>query len=114
MIDITQVKAQPKLISIIIDDQEIIDSYGDSIEFWMYDQIDINTYFDFYRHQNERNGSDIMDTLRKIILNEQGQPALKEDERLPIDVSLLALVKINDVLGKSKTKRSEKEVGTQP
>jgi hypothetical protein len=52
-----------------------------------------------------------MATIRKIILKEDGTKAIADDEVLPLDLTLAVLVRINDNLGKSGTKKSEKETG---
>ena len=97
---------KPQLIEVIIDQEEIVKEYGDTITFWMYDHVDINTYFDFFKSQSTNNGTELNAIMRKIILNSEGKPSLAEDEILPVDIALSALTKINETLGKSRTKSS--------
>lgn len=104
---------KPQLIEVQVDEESIVEQYGEPITFWMMDYVDINTYFDFFKAQTEGAGDTLNVLLRKIILNQEGKPALADDEALPIDISIAALTKINDVLGKSKTKSSIQTVGTQ-
>lgn len=111
--EITQLAKVPELIEIKLDDAAIIEEFGEEITFWMKDHLDIGTYFDFYKFQSETSGHELMSVLRKIILKKNGELALEDNQVLPILIILTALEKINDVLGKSKTKLSEKEVGTQ-
>lgn len=110
--NIDQVAKKPQLEQVTLDDSEIVEMYGEPITFWMFDHVDINTYFDFYKYQGEQNGELLMSALRKIILNAEGKPAISEDTVLPVDVSIAALTKINEHLGKSRAKLSKKEVGT--
>lgn len=112
--DIGKLAKKPELVEIKLDDQDLIENYGEEITFWMKDHLDLSTYFDFYKFQQESTSEQLMATLRKIILNAEKQPAIADDEILPVDITLAVLVKINDQLGKSKTKLSKKEVGTQP
>jgi hypothetical protein len=112
--DIKAFAKKPQLIEITLDDQGIVESYGETIKFWMYDYVDISTYFDFFKSQREGQGENLNTLLRSIILNAEGQPAIAEDEKLPVDISVAALTKISETLGKSKTKSSMKETGTQP
>jgi hypothetical protein len=104
--NIKDLAKKPQLIEVIIDQEEIVKEYGDTITFWMYDHIDINTYFDFFRSQSTNNGTELNAIMRKIILNSEGQPSLAEDEILPVDIALAALTKINETLGKSRAKSS--------
>lgn len=106
MKSITEFTKKPQVIELQIDMEEIVKEYGEPITFWMKDHVDISTYFDFFKSQAENNGEEINKLLRKIILNKEGQPALADDEVLPVDIAIAALTKINDTLGKSKTKSS--------
>jgi hypothetical protein len=103
---------KPQLIEIAIDDEDIVENYGEPVKFWMRDHIDLDTYFDFYRYQKESSSEQLMNTLRKIILKQDGSKAVADDEVLPLDLTLSVLVRINDNLGKSSTKKSEKKTGT--
>ena len=112
--DISKLAAKPQLLEIKIDDADIVETYGEEITFWMKDHLDLGTYFDFYKFQKESSSEQLMNTLRKIILNAEGQPAIDDESILPVDITLAVMVKINDNLGKSKARLSKKEVGTQP
>ena len=110
---IDQLAAKPKLVEISLNDEEIVEAYGEPITFWMKDHLDLGTYFDFYKFQQDSTSDQLMKTLRKIILNEEGKPAIDSDSVLPVDITLAVMMKINDNLGKSKTKLSKKKTGTQ-
>jgi len=112
--DIRQLAKRPELVEITLDDENIVKEYGDSITFYMKDFVDITTYFDFFRSQSENSGGELNVLMRKIILNKDGQPVLGDDEALPIDISVAALTKINECLGKSKTRSSIQSDGNQP
>lgn len=112
--DINKYAKKPELIKVELDDEALIEAYGEPVTFWMLDFLDINTYFDFFKSQNSNQDDKLNQIIRKIILKEDGTPALASDEALPIDISIAALIKINEILGKSKTKSSENQIGTQP
>jgi hypothetical protein len=111
MKNISNFAKRPELVQIILDNEDIITEFGEPVIFYMKDYVDISTYFDFFRSQTD-NVTGLNVILRKIILNEQGQPVLKEDEALPINLAVGALSKINENLGKSKTKPLMSETGT--
>jgi hypothetical protein len=113
MKSLTDFAKQPTLIEIVIDAPDIVEEFGDVVKFYMNDYLDITTYFDFYRAQTGSDGS-LEDCLRKIILNDQGQPCLKPGFTLPVNLAVAVLGKVNENLGKLKTKPSTKEAGTQP
>lgn len=111
---INQVAVKPKLVEITIDSKEIVETYGEPITFWMRDHLDLQTYFDFYKFQTDENRQNLLQVMRRIILTPEGQEAIGNDEELPVDITLEALYKINEQVGKSRTKSSIQETGTQP
>jgi hypothetical protein len=52
--------------------------------------------------------------MKQLILNEEGKPALKDNEDLPIDIAAAAINKLGDILGKSQSKASTQKSGKQP
>ena len=109
--DISKFAKKPQLTKILLDEPEVIEQYGEAIEFHMMDQMTISTYFEFYRLQQEENSDKLNDLLRKIILKEDGTPAITQEEILPVDLTLTLLVKINEFLGKLKAKASTPTTG---
>jgi hypothetical protein len=110
MKNISEFAKTPELLEIVIDTPDILAEYGEPVVFYMKDYVDINTYFDFFRSQTEQDGAiDVI--LRKIVLNAEGQPCLKEGNTLPVELAVAVLGKINDNLGKSKTKPLMSETG---
>jgi hypothetical protein len=112
--DIKQFAKKPELIEVKLDGDNIVKEYGEPITFYMKDFVDINTYFDFFRSQSEKSGDELAQLLAKIILNKDAKPVLGPDETFPIDITIAALTKINETLGKSKTKSLTQSNGTQP
>lgn len=102
--DIKKLAKKPELVEVVLDGEDIVKEYGEAITFYMKDFVDINTYFDFFRSQNEKSGDELTKLMASIILNKDGKPVLAEGEGFPIDISIAALTKINETLGKSKTK----------
>lgn len=110
--DISKIARTPKLVELVIDDSDLVEKYGESISFYMIDEIGIDTYFSFYRLQREQMAEELNELLRKIIRKSDGSPALEGEQVLPVDLTLAVLVKINDFLGKSDPKTSTEKTGT--
>lgn len=111
--NIQQFAKKPELIKILIDEPEILSNYDEPISFWIYDNVDINTYFDYFKSQSDGDGEKIYGILRKLIKDEQGQPCIPEDHILPVDLAIASLTAINQRLGKLRTRSSTQETGTQ-
>ncbi len=112
--DIKKLAKKPELVEVVLDGEDIVKEYGEAITFYMKDFVDINTYFDFFRSQNEKSGEELTKLLGKLILNKDGEPVLNEGETFPIDITLAALTKINETLGKSRTKSLIQNDGKSP
>ena len=102
--DISKLAKKPQLIELVLDSEDIIDQFGEPISFYMKDHMGVGTYFDFYRLQQQEDDALLNDLIRKLVLKQDGTPALAEDEVLPVKLILAILMKINDFLGKSVTK----------
>lgn len=112
--NISELKLKPKIIEMTIIDEDIKQKYGDEIKFHIYDYLDIPTYFAFFKAQSENNTEELLNIMRKIILDEKGKPVMTQDYQLPIDIFTQAIVMISDHLGKSVTKNSSQmATGTQ-
>lgn len=112
--DIKDLARKPELVQLSLDSEDIVATYGEPVTFYMRDYVDINTYFEFYRTQSEKDGEQLAAIIRRIVLNAQGEPVLGPEDELPIDITVELLVKVNECLGKSKTKSLTPKNGTQP
>jgi hypothetical protein len=110
--DISTLAKKPQLVKIELTDEDIVARYGEVITFWMIDEMGIDTYFKFYRLQQEQKTDELNDLLRALIRKEDGSPALSKEQVLPVDLVLAVLVGVNDFLGKSKPKTSANKTGS--
>jgi hypothetical protein len=112
--DIAKLAQKPQLQKLTLDDADIVERFGEPITFWIYDHMGISTYFNFYKLQQSEDDTLLNDLLRKIILKEDGTPAIGSDEVLPVQLVLAILMRINDFLGKSSPKApSTRKTGKQ-
>lgn len=112
---IEALKLKPQLIEVVLDDKDLVQEYGEPITFWMYNHLDIKTYFDFFSAQSERDTDKLLNIIRSIIRDQDGREVLGPDDQLPIDIFTETIIGISRYLGKSKTKNSDQtEIGTQP
>lgn len=112
MSNIGKFAKKPELVKVQITDEEVVKTYGD-IFFYVYDIVDVSTYFEFYQLQSQREGAELMALMRRLILDEKGKPALKDGDSLPVDLALAAIAAVSAELGKSRTKSSTPTVGEQ-
>lgn len=104
----------PKLIEIILDDPELLERYNEPITFHTYDIVGLSTYFEFFNARSDGQYEQLDRIIKKLILNDKGKPAIKDDQDLPIDIAAAAINKIGAILGKSQSKTSTPITGAQP
>ena len=113
--NLEELRVKPQLVELEINDPKIVETYGDTIKFWMYDHLSLPEYFAFFRAQNEGDIDKLLSIMRNIILNAKGKPVMSSDYQLPVDLFAAAVTKVAEQLGKSETKKSIQEAtGTQP
>jgi hypothetical protein len=111
--DIKQLAVKPKLIQLEVNNQDIIDQVGESVIFFMKEYLDLATYFDFYKIQESGDYTQLTILLRKLVLDKDGNPAIAEDEILPVEITLAILFKINEYVGNLKAKASTVKTGAE-
>jgi hypothetical protein len=109
--DISKLSKKPELVKITIDDADIVEMFGEPIDFWLSDGMGISTYFNFYKLQEQQDDVLLNNLLRQVVLKEDGTPSIGADETLPVSVVLAILVKISNFLGKSTAKTSTSKTG---
>ena len=95
-----QLAAKPKLIKILIDSPEVIEEFGEEIEFYTWDRQPMNTFIKLAA-VDTANYATVMEAVKELVLNEQGQPIITDTNMLPAKVLMLCINKIIDSLGKS-------------
>lgn len=111
--NIEDFKIKPELSLFSLDAPEIIEKYGEPIQFYMYDHYSLTRYFEFFRAQSDGDTTKLSELVKDMILDDKGKKILDKDHELPIDIFTQVIIKISDHLGKSETKNSTKKTGTQ-
>ena len=101
----------PKLVEIKINDADIVERYGEEITFYTYDVVAMSTYFEFFNARSTSQFDNLGKIMKQLILDDKGQPALADDEDLPIDIAAAAINKLGEILGKSQSKTSTPTTG---
>ena len=98
-LNITTLAAKPQLVKLIVNDPEIVEKYGDEIEFWIYDRQPIEQFIKMATTSPENFG-DIIALFNDLILNDQGEKVIKDGETLPTDVMRAIINQMVERLGK--------------
>jgi hypothetical protein len=91
--------SKPKLIPVVLDDEDTIASYGESLEFYTYDRQPIQIFMKLASTQGTDNES-MLELVRTMILDEEGNQILNDEISIPGPVLMRAITKIVATLGK--------------
>jgi len=108
---IQELASKPKLIEIVLDDANLVETYGEPITFYTYDIVGMSTYFDFYNSRANSEFETLAKLIRKMILDENGKPVLSDDKDLPMDIMTACIIKVGEILGKQQGKKSTPTTG---
>jgi hypothetical protein len=103
---LSQLAAKPQLIRIELDTEEIKQNYGDTLEFWVYDRQDMDTFIKLAT-LDVANFDKLTGLVNAMILDETGQPVVRDGLALPSDVLMAAIQKVIEILGKPVRSTSE-------
>lgn len=96
---LTQLASKPQLIKITLDTEEIKAKYGDELEFWIMDRQPIDQFIRMATLGADNYG-EMIKMVNSLVLDEAGQPAVKEGEALPNDVMMTVIGAVVERLGK--------------
>jgi len=96
---LTQLASKPQLIKITLDTPEIRAKYNDELEFWIMDRQPIEQFIKMATMGADNYG-EMIRMVNNLVLDEQGNPAIKEGEALPNDVMMSVIGAVVERLGK--------------
>lgn len=96
---LSQLAAKPKLIQIILDDEDIRKQYSDALEFYVYDRQDMDTFIKLAT-LDSKDFSKLSELINSLILDESGSPIVKDGMILPSDILIKAIQRVVETLGK--------------
>ena len=96
---LSELSQKPKLKKITINKPELVEKYGDELEFWVYDRQPLDVFTKF-ANVTESDMASMLDVVTTLILNEKGEQIIKDDYILPMDVMMEATKLLGETLGK--------------
>jgi hypothetical protein len=99
MKQLSQIAAKPQLIEVVLDDEQTIQEFGESIQFWTWDRQPLPMFMRL-ASLSGADTSAMIEVVRTLILDQDGKEIITETTMLPTPVLLRAIAKITDMLGK--------------
>ncbi|MCP4830938.1 MAG: hypothetical protein GY886_01845 [Gammaproteobacteria bacterium] len=94
-----QLASKPQLTKLTIDNPDIVETYGEELEFYVWDRLDMATYTRL-AGIDQSDVTVMYTALRDMILDDSGKPVMTDEMVLPMDVMTAAVEKVVSRLGK--------------
>lgn len=97
--ELTKLVSKPKLIEVEIDDEKIVEKYGETIKFFTWDKMSIE---DIVKISSGTEGSiqDMVDAIKPLILDKNGQPVFKGNVTADKEILMACITKVVQMQGK--------------
>ena len=92
--------SKPKLTQVMIDDEKIVEAYGEPLEFYIYDRHDMDTFMKLASVEGE-NVASISTLISEMILDEDGKKIIVDGNILPVDIMMKIVEVVIQRLGNS-------------
>jgi hypothetical protein len=96
---LTQLAAKPQLVKIELNDEEVIQEFGEAIEFWIWDRQPMDKYIRLAQMKGE-DMSELIAAVNDMVLDETGQPIVKDGAVLPTKIMTKVIGRVVETLGK--------------
>lgn len=110
--DLRAVASKPVLQKVTLDNPQFLETFGEPLEFFMYDRQSMDTYIRLSTINQTDVGAMIKE-VRKLLFDAQGKPMLDEDQELPIDVLIETINAVVARLGNLESQTSKTLTKTQ-
>lgn len=90
---------KPQLIKVTLDDEDIVEEFGESIEFHTWDRQPMDVFLKL-ASIDQANPASIFEAVRGLILDEHGNVVLKDEAALPTKVMMRVITRVVEGLGK--------------
>ena len=96
---LTQLAAKPQLIRVELDDEETKLTYGESLEFWIWDRQPIDQFIKMATMKGENFG-ELVKLVNEMVLDEEGKTIATDGMTFPNSIMTKIIAKVVDTLGK--------------
>ena len=96
---LSELAKTPQLQRLTITKPELVEKYGDELEFFIYDRQPLDI-FTKLADVSQDNVGEYITILSDVIKNEKGEHVMTDEKTLPMDVLMEAMTLIGEHLGK--------------
>ena len=97
---------KPQLTQVTINDEAIVEKYGEHIDFWIYDRYEMDLYLKLMNN-DEKDFVGLSSTIKEMVMDEDGSPIFSDGEIIPADVLTKMIEEVVAQLGNSVAQTSK-------
>lgn len=96
---LSELAKKPQLIKVTISDQDIVEEFGEPLEFWTWDRQPMDVFLKLAAI-DQTNTASVIDAVRGLVMDEAGKPVLDKEVTLPTKVLMRVITTVVENLGK--------------
>jgi hypothetical protein len=96
---LTQLAAKPQLVKIELNDEDVVKEYGEPLEFHIWDRQPMDRFVKLAQMKGD-NMSELIEAVNDMVLDEEGNPIIKDGLVLPTNIMTKVIGKVVETLGK--------------
>jgi hypothetical protein len=96
---LTQLAAKPQLVKIVLNDEDVVKEFGEELEFFIYDRQPMDKFVRLAQMKGD-DMSELIAAVNDMVLDEEGNPIVKDGLVLPTNVMTKVIGKVVETLGK--------------
>jgi len=97
---LTELSKKPTLVKLVIDREDLVEKYGEELEFHVYDRQPIHVFSKIAASSKSDDLTDYLQLLQDTVLDDNGNPVMTEENLLPLDLLTECMKLIGTHLGK--------------
>lgn len=98
--ELKELSKKPQLIKLTIDKANLVEKYGDTLEFHIYDRQPLDVFAKLANQKDDLSG--VTELIQDMILDSAGKPVVSDGQILPVDILMEAIAQVTNELGKSQ------------
>jgi len=99
--NLKDIAKKPKLVTVVLEDAETVKEFGEPLEFYTWDRTPIDQFMKLASVDQNKYQS-VMDAVKGLIQDEQGEPIINGETSLPNHVLMKVVTTVVENLGKSQ------------
>jgi hypothetical protein len=99
--NITELAVKPSLVKVTLDDESIVEEYGEALEFFVWDRQPLEKFMRFAGKEiTNEDLPELIEFTKTMILDEEGNEVMSDGKLLPTSIMTRCITKVMQQLGK--------------